>query len=136
MTCDRWQVTGDIWHVTGDMWHKTCDRWRTLCQNFRSLALIVWDLWCFEDLEEKDDLIDNYSAVSADITSCITSNITSSPGPKPQDFCLFVSVFTYFGAGCLNIHFIHPTLPSLGWRMVGWVNWVDIMTSLAIIRKY
>ena len=28
-----------------------------MCQNFRSLALTVWDLWCFEDLEEKDDPI-------------------------------------------------------------------------------
>ena len=53
-------------------------------------------------------------AVSADITSGITVNITSSAGPKPQDFCWFVSVLTSRGAGCLNIHFIHPTLPSLG----------------------
>ena len=44
-------------------------------------------------------IIDNYkenftslhliSAVSADITSGITSNITSAVGQKPQDFCLF-----------------------------------------------
>ena len=25
--------------------------------NVRSLSQMVWDLWCFEDLEEKDDLI-------------------------------------------------------------------------------
>ena len=32
----------------------TRDRWWTLCKNCRFLALMVWDLWCFEDLEEKD----------------------------------------------------------------------------------
>ena len=25
-----------------------------MCKNYMSLALMVWDLWCFEDLEEKD----------------------------------------------------------------------------------
>ena len=28
-----------------------------MCQYFRSLALTVWELWSFEDLEEKDDLL-------------------------------------------------------------------------------
>ena len=28
-----------------------------MCKSFRSLALMVWDLWCFEDLEEKDHSI-------------------------------------------------------------------------------
>ena len=40
-----------------DMWHITCDRWWALCQYFRSLALMVWELWSFEDLKEKDDLL-------------------------------------------------------------------------------
>ena len=58
VTCDRWHIRGDIWHVTHDAWHMTCGehcvrRW-TLWQNFRSLTLMVLDLWCFEDLEEKD----------------------------------------------------------------------------------
>ena len=30
-----------------------------MCQHIRSLALMVWDLWCFKDLEEKDYLL-NY----------------------------------------------------------------------------
>ena len=36
------------------MWHRTHDWWWTLCQTFRFLALMVWNLWCTEDLEEKD----------------------------------------------------------------------------------
>ena len=57
---DIWQVTGDKWQVTRDMWQVTRDTWRmtphvewTLSQNFSSIALTVWDLWCFEYLEEK-----------------------------------------------------------------------------------
>ena len=49
-----WQVTCAMWHVVRDTWHMTYDRWWTLCQNFRSLALTVWDSWCFEDLEKRD----------------------------------------------------------------------------------
>ena len=59
-----WQVTSDIWHVTHDMWHMTCDTWNvtyrgwwTLSQNFSSLALTVWELWFFEDIEEKDESV-------------------------------------------------------------------------------
>ena len=29
-------------------------QWGRVGENVRSLALMVWDLWCFEDLEEKD----------------------------------------------------------------------------------
>ena len=52
MTRDTWHVTCDTWHVTHDIWHKTHRGWGSLCPNFRSLALIVWELWCFEDWEE------------------------------------------------------------------------------------
>ena len=31
------------------------DLWWTFCQNFRSLAVVVWNLWCFEDLEGTDE---------------------------------------------------------------------------------
>ena len=42
-----WQLTGDLSHVIhGVGW--TCS------QNVSPLALTVWVLWCFEDLEEKD----------------------------------------------------------------------------------
>ena len=58
----------DVWHMTPDMWNLTCDTWHVTCntghvthgwgwtfsQNFSFLALTVWDLWCSEDLEEKD----------------------------------------------------------------------------------
>ena len=61
MTCDMWLVTGDMWQVTGDKWHMTGYTWQvthgvgwTLSQNFSSPALMGWNIWCFEDLEEKD----------------------------------------------------------------------------------
>ena len=71
VTCDRWHVTGDTWHVTRDRWHVTRDTWQVTCdmwhmtigvlwtfsQNFSCLALMVWDSWCCEYLEEKDHWI-------------------------------------------------------------------------------
>ena len=60
MRGDMWDVTGDTWQVTCDTKQVTHDRWHmthgegcTFSPNFSSLALTVWDLWCFEDLEEK-----------------------------------------------------------------------------------
>ena len=54
---DRWHVTGDMWYVTRDTCHligDTCVGW-TFTNNFSSIALMVWELGCFEDLEESDD---------------------------------------------------------------------------------
>ena len=46
--CDMWHMTCDIWHMThGVAW--------TFSQNFSCLALMAWDLWCCEYLEEKAD---------------------------------------------------------------------------------
>ena len=50
-----WHVTCDTWHVTHDMWHVTGLGGLTFSQNFSSLALTICDLWYYEDLEEKDD---------------------------------------------------------------------------------
>ena len=55
-------VTSDMWHMTPDTWHMTCDmlgRW-TCSQNFRPLALTVCNLWYYEDLEEKADLLTDW----------------------------------------------------------------------------
>ena len=52
--CDMWYVTRD---VTCDTWHVTCLGGWAFSKNFSSLALTVCDLWYYEDLEEKDDLI-------------------------------------------------------------------------------
>ena len=60
-----WHVTHDMLHVTRgalhvvtrDTWHMTCLGGRTFSQNFSSLALTICDLWYYEDLEEKDDSI-------------------------------------------------------------------------------
>ena len=56
VTCDTWHVTHDMWHVTRDTWHVTHDTQHVTCcggwtfsQNFSSLALLVCDLWYFED---------------------------------------------------------------------------------------
>ena len=55
-------VTCDMWHVTRarDTWHVTCLRGWTFSQNFSSLARTVCDLWYYEDLEEKDDWLDQW----------------------------------------------------------------------------
>ena len=53
--CDMWHMTCDTWHVTCDTWHVTRDTlggW-TFSKNCSSLALIVCDLWYYEDMEEK-----------------------------------------------------------------------------------
>ena len=55
LTRDTWHVTRDTWHVTRDTWHLTRLGGWTFSQNFSSLALTVCDLWYYEDLEEKDD---------------------------------------------------------------------------------
>ena len=61
-----WHVTRDRWHVTLDIWHVTSLGGWTFSQNFSSLALTVYDLWYYEDLEEKDESINqsiNHEAV-------------------------------------------------------------------------
>ena len=50
-----WHVTCDMWHVTRDT--DTCLGAWAFSQNFSSLAPTVCDLWYFEDLEEKDDSV-------------------------------------------------------------------------------
>ena len=57
MTHDMWHVTPDTWHVTRDMWHVTRLVGWTFSQNFSSPALTVCHLSYYEDLEEKDDSI-------------------------------------------------------------------------------
>ena len=55
VTCGTWHVTCHMWRYT---WHMTCDMFGggwTFSQNFSSLAFTVCDLWYHEDLEEKDD---------------------------------------------------------------------------------
>ena len=48
-------MTRDMWHVTHDMLHVTRLGGWTFSQNFSSQALTVCDLWYYEDLEEKDE---------------------------------------------------------------------------------
>ena len=49
-----WHVTRDTWHMTRDTLLVTLGGGWTICKNFRSLALLVWPGKWFEDLEEKD----------------------------------------------------------------------------------
>ena len=44
-----------------------------MCKNVRSIAIMVWDLWCFEDLEEKDESI---SELISDRGVCRTAPAT------------------------------------------------------------
>ena len=55
VTCDMWNMTHDTWHMTRDTGHMTRLGGWTFSQNFSTLALTVCDLWYYEDLEEKDD---------------------------------------------------------------------------------
>ena len=58
MTRDTGDVTRDVTSdVTHDTLHVTCLGGWTFSQNFSSLALTVCDLWYYEYLEEKDDLL-------------------------------------------------------------------------------
>ena len=45
--------------MTHDRWHLTYDTFlvMNIVSKLRSLALTVWELSCFEDLEEKDELL-------------------------------------------------------------------------------
>ena len=63
-----WHVTCDMWHVTRDKWHVTRDmfgRVNILSKFQLPSSYRLW-LWYDEDLEEKDDLPNewmNYEAV-------------------------------------------------------------------------
>ena len=69
VTCDRLHVTGDMWHVTVDTWLVTRHTWHvthgvrwTVSQDFSSLALRIWDSWCFEYSEEEDHLLNQLTS--------------------------------------------------------------------------
>ena len=76
------QKKTDMWHVTCDMWHMTCDTWHatrlggwTFSKNFSSLDLTVCDLWYYEDLEEKDEWINQLI-----IDEAVYRTATATPG--------------------------------------------------------
>ena len=48
-------MTWYMWHVICAIWHVTLDTWQVenIVSKFRSLALTVWQFWCFEDWEGK-----------------------------------------------------------------------------------
>ena len=74
----------------------TSDRWWTLCQNFRSIALMVWDLWCFEDLEENDDWLNEWITESVTYEGdCRTAPAT----PGLLKSCLCLDIFQIRGGG-------------------------------------
>ena len=49
-------VTCDLWHVTHDMWHMTFSVGWPLSRNVSSLALLVLDWQCLEDIWTKGSL--------------------------------------------------------------------------------
>ena len=79
-TGDRWLLRYDTWNLTFDTLHVTqCGGWK-FSQNFSFLALTVWDIWCFEDLEEKGDILIQLinkpaaQAAGADHSRCNSTN--------------------------------------------------------------
>ena len=85
MTRDMWHVTHDMWQVTHDMWHVTgWGRW-TFTQNFSSLALMVWEWKCTEDIstnhQSLSDLISNGGVYR---TAPATPGLLISPNPEWQ----------------------------------------------------
>ena len=70
-----WHVICDTWHMTRrDTWHVTCLGGLTFSPNFSFLALTVCDLWYYEDLEEKDDSINEW------INKLLTMLFIEQPG--------------------------------------------------------
>ena len=57
MTRDTWHLTPDIWYMTCTMWYMTSGwRWAS-SQHFSSLALMVWEWRCSDDISTKDDWV-------------------------------------------------------------------------------
>ena len=91
--CDTWHVTCDMWHMTCDTWHVTCDMWYVTCfggwtfsQNFRSLVLTVCDLWYYEDLKEKADLL-NYWLTQLINDEAVHRTAPATPGLLNMWWC-------------------------------------------------
>ena len=64
-TLSKKTTKSDIWHVKCDMWHMVCDTYHVTRNiwhvgggepSLSCLALMVWDLWYFEDWEEPSSL--------------------------------------------------------------------------------
>ena len=51
-TYDTWHLTNDKCHMAHDMWHVTHGGGWASSKKFSSLALTVWERWCFGDWEE------------------------------------------------------------------------------------
>ena len=57
----------DMWHVICDMWRMKCDMllgW-TFSQNFSFPALTICDFWYYEDLDEKNDWLNQSINIEA-----------------------------------------------------------------------
>ena len=57
VTCDRLHMTCNTWHMTHEM---LVGGKVNILSKFSSLALTVCDLWYYEDLEEKADLLTHW----------------------------------------------------------------------------
>ena len=54
-------MTGDRWHMTHDTWHMTHSVGWTFSQNLSSLALLVLDWQCLEDIWTKESVNESIS---------------------------------------------------------------------------
>ena len=55
--CDMGHVTHDTRYMTRHMLHVTRGGGCTCSQNVRSLALLVWEIQCFENISTRDDSV-------------------------------------------------------------------------------
>ena len=86
-------------------WHRI---WWTLCQHFRSLALTVWELWCFQNFEEKYCLLTdwmNYKAFcrTAPATQGMLNIVENLSIYTKQKQKLYLYIYLYKWVGSVRI---------------------------------
>jgi hypothetical protein len=146
MKCDKWRMTHDIWHL-----HITQKGWWKLSQSFRSLALRVWDLWYFEDLEDdlmkwsgnhkgacrtalaRMGLLSNYNWVCrADPVkaSWCVKYVATNNRRKTVVWCPSVNRWIYLNiTGCLMILYLALSFSKK--YLQGKTSWVDIFITVS-----
>ena len=100
MTRDMWHLTPDTWPLTPNilMCHMTHRRWWTLCQNCMSLASMVWEWRCFENIWTKGSLnheLINYKGIWFNMNT---------------HFYLIQSIVTFFSNIYSQFHSFHSFL--------------------------
>ena len=117
------------WYVTGDTWQLTYERWWTLCKNIRSLAMMIWDLWCFEDLEEKNNWLNQWINDGGVCTKALTT-----AGQLTIKICNYIR--HYRKTLWHQIDLFEEKNSNISWHFWGvmpwfWINYAQKQTILA-----